>query len=48
MAQLFGHGKLIGYQKGMAFAELRRGLLQGLPKRVSACEHLIAAQKAYS
>jgi four helix bundle protein len=40
MAQLFGHEKLQVYQKGMAFAEIRKGVLQGLPRRVAACEHL--------
>ncbi len=40
MAQLFGHEKLKVYQKGMDFAELRKGVLQGLPRRVVACDHL--------
>jgi four helix bundle protein len=40
MAQLFGHEKLKVYQKGMAFAEIRKGVLQRLPRRVAACEHL--------
>lgn len=40
MAQLFGHEKLHVYQKGMVFAEIRKGVLQGLPRRIAACEHL--------
>jgi len=40
MAQLFGHERLKVYQKGMAFAEIRGGLLDSLPKRVAACGHL--------
>jgi four helix bundle protein len=46
MAQLFGHEKLQVYQKGIAFAEMRKGLLQGLPRRVSACEHLERATES--
>ena len=40
MAELFGHEKLIVYQKGMRFAVVRGALLAGLPKRVAACDHL--------
>ena len=40
MAQLFGHEKLIVYQKGMRFAVVRNTLLDGLPRRVAACDHL--------
>jgi hypothetical protein len=40
MAELFGHEKLIVYQKGMRFAVFRRTLLARLPKRVAACDHL--------
>ena len=40
MAELFGHEKLIVYQKGMRFAIVRSTLLAGLPKRVAACDHL--------
>lgn len=40
MAELFGHEKLIVYQKGMRFAIFRSTLLSGLPKRVAACDHL--------
>mgnify|MGYP000902166833 CR=1 FL=1 len=40
MAELFGHEKLIVYQKGMRFAAFRSTLLAGLPKRVAACDHL--------
>ena len=31
MAELFGHEKLIVYQKGMRFAVVRGALLAGLP-----------------
>ena len=47
MAQLFGHEKLQVYQKGIAFAEMRKGLLQGLPRRVAACEHFHALLNAH-
>lgn len=40
MAELFGHEKLIVYQKGMRFAAVRGALLAGLPKRVAAYDHL--------
>jgi len=40
MTRLFGHEKLRVYQKGMGFAEMRKALLDGLPRRVAACEHL--------
>ena len=40
MAELYGHEKLIVYQKGMRFAVVRGALLAGLPKRVAACDHL--------
>ena len=40
MAQLFGHEKLKVYQKGMKFAASRSELLDGLPRRVAACDHL--------
>ena len=40
MAELFGHEKLIVYQKGMQFAAFRGDLLASLPKRVAACDHL--------
>jgi four helix bundle protein len=40
MAELFGHEKLIVYQKGMQFAVVRGALLAELPKRVAACDHL--------
>ena len=40
MAQRFGHEKLIVYQKGMRFAVVRSALLDGLPRRVAACDHL--------
>ena len=40
MAQLFGHEKLKVYQKGLGFAAMRKTLLDGLPRRVAACDHL--------
>ena len=40
MTQLFGHEKLKVYQKGMDFAKIRRAVLDGLPRRVAACDHL--------
>ncbi len=46
MAQLFGHEKLKVYQKGMAFAAMRRTLLDGLPRRIAACDHLDRAAES--
>jgi len=40
MAQLFGHEKLKAYQKGLGFAAIRGMLLDGLFRRVAACDHL--------
>jgi four helix bundle protein len=40
MTQPFGHEKLIVYQKGMRFAGIHSALLDGLPRRVAACDHL--------
>jgi len=40
MAQLFGHEKLKVYQKGMEFAAIRSTVLDGLSRRVAACDHL--------
>jgi len=40
VAQVFGHEKLKGYQKGMDFVAIRGELLAGLPRRVSACDPL--------
>lgn len=40
MAQLFGHEKLTVYEKAMEFAASRSELLDGLPRRVAACDHL--------
>lgn len=39
MTQSFGVERLIVYQKGMQFAEYRHQLLDGLPRRVAACDH---------
>ena len=46
MTQPFGHGKLIVYQKAMRFAALRGALLDRLPRRVAACEHIDRAASA--
>lgn len=46
MAQLFGHEKLKVYQKGLVFAALRSTLLDGLSRRVAACEHLDRAAES--
>ena len=40
MTQLFGHEKLVVYRKGMEFVAMRKTLLDGLPRRVAACDHL--------
>jgi four helix bundle protein len=40
MTQLLGHEKLIVYQKGKRFVGVRSALLDGLPRRVAACDHL--------
>jgi four helix bundle protein len=40
MTQPFGHEKLIVYQKGMRFASVRGNLLEEIPRRVAACDHL--------
>ncbi len=40
MAQLFGHEKLKVYQKALGFAAIRSTLLDGLSRRVAACDHL--------
>lgn len=46
MTQPFGHEKLIVYQKAMRFADLRGALLDRLPRRVAACEHLDRAAES--
>ena len=40
MAEHFGHERLKVYQKGMQFASIRKTLLDDLPRRVAACDHL--------
>jgi four helix bundle protein len=40
MAEHFGHERLKVYQKGMQFASMRKTLLDDLPRRVAACDHL--------
>ncbi len=46
MAQPFGHEELIVYQKGVSFAVILADLLAGLPRRVSACDHLDRAAES--
>ena len=46
MTQLFGHEKLKVYQKGMGFAEIRSTLLDGLLRRLAACDHLDRAAES--
>ena len=46
MAQLFGHEKLKVYQKGLVFAALRSTLLDGLSRRVAACDLLDRAAES--
>ena len=45
-AQPFGHEKLIVYQKAMRFVALRGALLDQLPRRAAACEHLDRAAES--
>lgn len=40
MAKPFGHEKLVVYQKGMRFLAVSGALLETLPRRVAACDHL--------
>lgn len=40
MTQPLGHEKLIVYQQGMRFVAVRSDLLERLPRRVAACDHL--------
>ena len=46
MTLTFGHEKLKVYQKGMDFASLRRELLDGLSRKVAACDHLDRAAES--
>jgi four helix bundle protein len=46
MTQPLGHEKLIVYQKGMRFVTLRSALLDTLPRRVAACDHLERGAKS--
>jgi len=46
MTQVFGHEKLIVYQKAMRFAAIRTALLERLPRRVAACDHLERAAES--
>jgi four helix bundle protein len=46
MTQPFGHEKLIVYQKSMRFVAVRSALLNGLPRRVAACDHLDRAAES--
>jgi four helix bundle protein len=40
MTRLWGHEKLVVYQKGLRFVGLRGDLLSRLTRRVAACDHL--------
>lgn len=46
MTQLFGHEKLKVYQMAMNFAAIRSTLLNSLPRRVPACDHLERAAES--
>jgi four helix bundle protein len=46
MTQPFGHEKLIVYQKGMRFVGVGSALLDRLPRRVAACDHLDRAAES--
>jgi len=46
VTQLFGHEKLKVYQKGMEFAAVRSMLINGLTRRVAACDHLDRAAES--
>lgn len=46
MTQPFGHEKLIVYQKGMRFVGGGSALLDRLPRRVAACDHLDRAAES--
>ena len=46
MTQLFGHEKLKVYQKSMGFMSIRRTLLNALPRRIAACDHLDRAAES--
>jgi four helix bundle protein len=40
MTEPFGHEKLIVYRKAMRFVVVRSALVEALPRRVAACDHL--------
>ena len=46
MTQLFGHEKLKVYQKSMGFVSMRRALLDAVPRRIAACDHLDRAAES--
>jgi four helix bundle protein len=46
MAEPFGHEKLSVYRKGMRFAMVRSTLVDALPRRVAACDHLERASES--
>jgi four helix bundle protein len=46
MTQPFGHEKLIVYKKGMRFVAVSSALLDRLPRRVAACDHLARAAES--
>ena len=43
---MFGHEKLKVYQKGLGFAAISSTLLDGLSRRVAACDHLDRAAES--
>lgn len=46
MTELFGHEKLIVYQKGLCFVALRRSLFERLTQFPAACDHLERAAES--
>ncbi len=48
MSQLFGHEKLIVYQKAIRFAVIRSELLGRLSRQVVACDHLYRGAESIS
>ncbi len=43
---MFGHEKLIVYQKALEFVSLRRKLLDSVPRKVVACDHFERASES--
>ncbi|MGI5868499.1 MAG: four helix bundle protein [Kiritimatiellia bacterium] len=46
MAQLFGHERLVVYQKSMAFVKVQSELLEQTSRRISASDHLARAAES--